>query len=73
MITATAVQGLATSGFSSYVAIWAIQRLHASAAAVGVALFLRAASGIGSGYLGGRFSDRHGRRPVIQASWLGQA
>ena len=73
LILATAVQGLATSGFSAYVTIWAIQRLHAAAGAVGVALFIRAASGIGSGYLGGRLSDRRGRRPVILASWLAQA
>lgn len=73
LIAATAVQGLATSGFSAYVTIWAIQRLHAAAGAVGIALFIRAASGIGSGYLGGRLSDRRGRRPVIIASWLAQA
>jgi MFS family permease len=73
LILATAVQGLATSGFSAYVTIWAIQRLHAAPGAVGVALFIRAASGIGSGYLGGRLSDRRGRRPVILASWLAQA
>ncbi|NUP48944.1 MAG: MFS transporter [Catenulispora sp.] len=73
LITASALQGLATSGFSSYVAIWAVQRLHAAPGAVGVALFLRAGAGIGSGYLGGRFSDRRGRRPVILASWLAQA
>jgi predicted MFS family arabinose efflux permease len=73
LIAATAVQGLATSGFSAYVTVWAIQRLHAAAGAVGVALFIRAASGIGSGYLGGRLSDRRGRRPVILVSWLAQA
>ncbi|MFD0635622.1 MFS transporter [Catenulispora yoronensis] len=71
-MTATAIQGLATSGFSAYVAIWAVQRLHAAPGAVGLALFFRAASGIGSGYLGGRLSDRRGRRPVILASWSAQ-
>src|SRR5882757_78734 len=73
LIAVTAVQGLAASGFSAYVAIWAVERLHAAPGAVGLALFFRAASGIGSGYLGGRLSDRRGRRPVILASWFAQA
>lgn len=73
LVAAAGLQSLAMSGFSTYVGIWAIQRLHASAAALGVALFLRAFSGVVTGYLGGRISDRRGRRPVIIASWLSQA
>jgi predicted MFS family arabinose efflux permease len=66
------LQSVATSGFSTYVAIWAVTRLGASSAAVGIALFLRAGSGVLTGYLGGRRSDRVGRRGVIGAGWAAQ-
>jgi MFS family permease len=72
LILSAALQSLATSGFSTYVGIWAIEELHAGSAALGVALFLRAFSGVATGYLGGRLSDRIGRRPVILASWAAQ-
>jgi len=73
VILASMSQTIATSGFSTYVAIWALEGLRASAAAIGVALFLRAGSGVLTGPLGGRLSDKRGRRPVIVASWLAQA
>jgi MFS family permease len=73
LIVVSALQSLATAGFSTYVGIWAIQSLHAGAAALGVALFLRAGSGVLTGYAGGRISDDRGRRPVIIASWGAQA
>lgn len=73
VIVAVMSQTIATSGFSTYVAIWALVSLKASAAAIGVALFLRAGSGVLTGPLGGRLSDTHGRRPVIVGSWLAQA
>jgi MFS family permease len=73
VILTSLAQTVATSGFSTYVAIWALEGLKAPAAAIGVALFLRAFSGAITGPLGGRLSDTHGRRPVIAASWLAQA
>jgi MFS family permease len=73
VILAAMAQSIATSGFSTYVGIWAIEGLHASAAALGVALFLRAGSGVLTGPVGGRWSDARGRRPVIVGSWLAQA
>ena len=73
VILAAMAQTIATSGFSTYVGIWAIEGLHASAAALGVALLLRAGSGVLTGPVGGRWSDTHGRRPVIVGSWLAQA
>ena len=73
LILANMAQTIATSGFSTYVGIWAIEGLHASAAALGVALLLRAGSGVLTGPVGGRWSDTHGRRPVIVGSWLAQA
>jgi predicted MFS family arabinose efflux permease len=73
VILAAMAQSIATSGFSTYVGIWAIEGLHASAAALGVALLLRAGSGVLTGPIGGRWSDTRGRRPVIVSSWLAQA
>lgn len=73
LIVGSTLQTLSTAGFSTYVGIWAIQQLHASVSALGVALFLRAFSGVLTGYLGGRLSDSRGRRPVLIASWLSQA
>jgi MFS family permease len=73
LILTSLAQTVATSGFSTYVAIWALEGLKASAAEIGIALFLRAFSGALTGPLGGRLSDRHGRRPIIAASWLAQA
>jgi predicted MFS family arabinose efflux permease len=72
LVAASLLQSVATAGFSTYVAIWAVTRLGASSAAVGVALFLRAGSGIVTGYLGGRRSDRVGRRGVIALGWAAQ-
>lgn len=72
LVVASLLQSVATTGFSTYVAIWAITRLGASSGAVGLALFLRAGSGIVTGYLGGRRSDRVGRRGVIALGWAAQ-
>lgn len=73
LVAGSMLQSIATSGFSSYVAIWAVTELGASSGLAGVALFLRAGLGVVTGYVGGAWSDRVGRRPVILTGWLAQA
>jgi len=63
---------LATSTVFSFVGIWAIKRLGADQTLLGLAYLVSALIGVGSGYLGGHFSDHIGRRPLIVAGWIGQ-
>ena len=63
---------LATSTVFSFVGIWAIKRLGADQTLLGLAYLVSALIGVGSGYLGGHFSDHIGRRPLIIAGWIGQ-
>jgi predicted MFS family arabinose efflux permease len=59
--------------FWSFFAIWAVRELEVAEGTVGL-LFLGAACvGIAGGLLGGRLSDRLGRKPVIVAAALAQA
>src|SRR5207237_1283418 len=57
----------------SFVGIWAIERLHASQVAVGLAFLVSAIVGAASGYVGGHLSDYLGRRPLILLAWACQA
>jgi predicted MFS family arabinose efflux permease len=63
---------LAASTVYSFVGIWAIKKLGADPTLLGVAYLVSALIGVGSGYLGGHFSDHFGRRPLILAGWVGQ-
>jgi predicted MFS family arabinose efflux permease len=63
---------LAASTVYSFVGIWAIKKLGADPTLLGVAYLVSALIGVGSGYLGGHFSDHFGRRPLILAGWIGQ-
>ena len=56
---------LAFSSIWSFVGIWAIKRLGASATELGVAFLLASVGSVAAGYLGGAISDRIGRKPVI--------
>jgi MFS family permease len=63
---------LAASTVYSFVGIWAIKKLGADPTLLGFAYLVSALIGVGSGYLGGHFSDHFGRRPLILAGWVGQ-
>jgi predicted MFS family arabinose efflux permease len=59
--------------FFSFFAIWALDELGAPQAQIGLAYALSALAAIAGGILGGRVSDRTGRRPVVLAASAGQA
>ena len=67
---------LSTTAFAalwSYLGIWSVTRLHASTGEVGVVYAINALAAATAGYLGGRLSDRLGRRFVICLGWGGEA
>jgi predicted MFS family arabinose efflux permease len=59
--------------FFSFFAIWALTELGAPQAQIGLAYALSAVAAIAGGIVGGRVSDRTGRRPVVLAASAGQA
>src|SRR5919202_5346490 len=60
------------STVTSFVGIWAIERLHANQSALGAAFLISALVGAGTGYLAGHVSDHVGRRPLILIAWACQ-
>ena len=63
----------AFSALWSFVGIWAIHVLGASATAIGVMYAGDAAASALCGYYGGRLSDRVGRRAVMGGAWALEA
>jgi predicted MFS family arabinose efflux permease len=59
--------------FFSFFAIWALSELGAPQAQIGIAYAVSALAAIGGGIVGGRVSDRTGRRTVVLAASAGQA
>jgi predicted MFS family arabinose efflux permease len=59
--------------FFSFFAIWALDGLGAPQAQIGLAYALSALAAIAGGIVGGRVSDRTGRRSVVVAASAGQA
>jgi len=56
-----------------FLSIWALKHLHAGQVQLGLAYLVGAVlSGI-TGYVGGHWSDKIGRRPLILLGWGGQA
>ena len=53
----------------TFIGIWAIKHLHASQTQLGLAFLVGAALAGLSGYLGGHWSDKIGRRPMILFGW----
>jgi predicted MFS family arabinose efflux permease len=72
VLAVTFASSMGGSTVWSFVGIWAIQRLHASQSAVGVAFLISATVGVLAGYAGGHLSDHVGRRPLILISWACQ-
>jgi predicted MFS family arabinose efflux permease len=60
---------LAGSATWTFVGIWAIDRLDASSAQLGLYFVVAAVISATAGYVGGHISDHLGRRPVILAGW----
>ena len=73
VLATTFAGSLGGSTVWSFVGIWAIERLHASQVAVGLAFLVSAIVGAASGYVGGHLSDYLGRRPLILLAWACQA
>jgi MFS family permease len=63
---------LAFSAFWSFAGIWAIERLGASSAELGLTFLADAIVSVASGFLGGHLSDLLGRKPVMLFSLGGQ-
>ena len=63
---------LAFSAFWSFAGIWAIERLGASSAELGLTFLGDAIVSAASGFLGGHLSDRLGRKPLMLFSLGGQ-
>jgi MFS family permease len=60
---------IAGSSAYTFVGIWAIKYLHASQTRLGLAFLAGAILAGLSGYLGGHWSDKVGRRPMILLGW----
>jgi predicted MFS family arabinose efflux permease len=60
---------LAGSATWTFVGIWAVDRLDASSAELGVYFVVAAFVSATAGYVGGHISDHLGRRPIILAGW----
>jgi MFS family permease len=65
LLAVQAATSLAGSMAFSYLALWGIDRLHASGQALGLAFLTTAVASAATGYLGGHISDHVGRRPMI--------
>src|SRR5947208_16155021 len=52
-----------------FIGIWATKRLDASSAVLAFAFLAAAGTGAVGGFVGGRLSDRYGRRPLILVGW----
>lgn len=66
------VSFLSTAAFSalwSFIGIWAATFMHAGSITIGIMYALDALAAAATGYLGGRLSDRIGRRKVISIAW----
>jgi predicted MFS family arabinose efflux permease len=64
---------IAGSSLFTYLGIWAIKDLHAPQGRLGIAYLVGAVLAGLTGYVGGHWSDKVGRRPMILAGWGFQA
>jgi predicted MFS family arabinose efflux permease len=73
VLAVSLVESTSFSAAWSFVGIWAIEKLGASSAQLGVGFLIGAVAASVSGYLGGHASDHVGRRPLILLGWGLQA
>ena len=64
---------IAGSASYTYLGIWAIKELHAPQSKLAFAYLAGALMSLVVGYIGGHWSDRVGRRPMILLGWGAQA
>src|SRR5581483_9931015 len=60
---------VASSAAYPFVGVWAVRHLHAPQASLGFAYLIGAVLAGVTGYVGGHWSDRIGRRPLILGGW----
>ncbi|HEY6961948.1 MAG TPA: MFS transporter, partial [Gaiellaceae bacterium] len=73
-VLAVALAGTLANGTAyPFMGIWAIKHLHASQTQLGLSFLVGAVLAGLSGYLGGHWSDKVGRRPMILLGWGFQA
>jgi MFS family permease len=73
VVVVNLLSSFAFSTFWSFVGIWAVKRLGASAPQVGVMFLFSASTSAVAAYIGGKLSDRVGRKPVIVTALAAEA
>jgi predicted MFS family arabinose efflux permease len=73
VLAVSLVGSIAGSSAFTYLGIWAIKVLHAPQTSLGLAYLVGAGLSLVLGYVGGHWSDRVGRRPMILLGWGTQA
>jgi predicted MFS family arabinose efflux permease len=73
VLAVSLVGAIAGSSAFTYIGIWAIKDLHAPQASLGLAYLGGALLSLLLGYVGGHWSDKVGRRPLILLGWGTQA
>src|SRR3954464_7838049 len=73
VLAVSLVGAIAGSSAFTYIGIWAIKDLNAPQASLGLAYLGGALLSLLLGYVGGHWSDKVGRRPLILLGWGTQA
>src|SRR3954468_16828245 len=73
VLAVSLVGSIANSASFPFMGIWAIKELHAPQTRIALTYLIGAVLSGVIGYIGGHWSDRIGRRPLILAGWGLQA